>query len=370
MNEHLRRCWMPTLESARRHLLVILLSAVGGTTVISLPEQASAQQLVTVRRDAFGSDPMGRLNDACEMDRQPLDVRVVARNSNVTGLVAESVPDGWMVVDKAAGDIVVLDQQLREVVRWQDGTGPSRRWMDPEVLAMLPTGDIAAIDSWAGPALVMPGRDGSHPVFGDPTHAVAGGPSSIIYAAGAGIFELDVEKGTTRRLWTLQDFGMAVDPENGRAPTFRMRTQDDGTLHVAWRIQSSIWTVDGQSGPQLRVQRCAPEPLLRTHLDAPSVSLGTLGPVKVSISSIADFMVLESGEVLVLGALSVGDEDHRSIELYRVDGSMKQAWQLPVSRASARFALGDPRRLLLLRDGTEDRHLVLVELDGDGYPSR
>ena len=370
MSKHPTSSLISVAAYTRPRSLGILMGAAVMVAGISAPVRILGQERLTVSGSSFGADPMGTLNDACKMDRQLLAARVIARNSNITALVAESVPGGWMVVDQVDGDIVLLDEQLREETRWKTGTGLDRQWMNPEVLVMMPTGEVAAIDSWAGPAVVMPGRDGSHPVFGNPTHAVAGRPNSIIYASGVGIYELDMDGGSTRRLWTLEDFGMALDPEKGRAPTFRMRVQDDGTLYIAWRIQSSIWSSEGGSVPQLKVQRCAPKPLLRTHLDAPRVSLGTLGTVMVSISSIADFMVLESGEVLVLGALSVGDKNHRSIELYGTDGSMKRAWELPISRASARFAFDDPRQLLLLRDGTSDRHLALVAVQGDGYPAR
>lgn len=368
MQERSRTSWIS--KSVQRRCLVMLMGMAGGIAAISTPRESSGQERITVEGGSIGPDPMGALNDACEMDRELLNVRVLARNSRVTGRVTESVAGGWIVVDEREGDIVLLDEQLREEARWR--TGPERRWAAPEVLVMMATGEVAAIDSWAGPALVVPERDGSHAVFGSPTHAVANSQGSIIYGSEAGVFELDVDGGATRRLWTLGDFGMAVDPDNGRPPTFRLRAQDDGTLHVAWRIQSSIWTIEGESGPRLRVQRCVPEPLLRTHIDAPEINVGTLGKVKASISSLADFIVLESGEIVALGALSVGDKGHRSIELYGPDGSMKRAWELPFAGARARFAFGDPRRILLLRRGTEEeeRHLVLVEVEADGYPSR
>ncbi len=373
MHNHQRSNRKPALAFVRRRCLMTLLgSAVGGVTAIVAPESVSGQQQVTIRAGDIGSDPMGSLNDACEMDRELLDVRVVARNSSVNGRAAESVAGGWIVVDRVAvgeHDIVLLDEQLQEKTRWTTEAGPDQRWADPKVLAMMPTGEVAAIDARAGPALVIPGRLGSHPVFGNPTHAVALGPGAIVYASEAGVFELDVDRGATRHLWSLGDFGMALDPENGEPPKFRLRTQDDGTLHVAWTIQSSVWTIEGESEPRRRVQRCVPEPLLRTHFDAPEISLAGV-KAKASVTSLADFVVLESGETLALGALGIGGENHRSIELYGADGSMKQAWELPVTRTRARFAFGDPRRILLLRHGTEDRHMALVEVQGEGYPSR
>ena len=128
------------------------------------------------------------------------------------------------------------------------------------------------------------------------------------------------------------------------------------------------------AAPTLLVQRCVPERLSRTHFDAPRVDFSHLGfpdSLKVSVSSINDFVVLKSGEILVLGELSVGDAAHRSIELYRADGTMKHAWELAVPMAIGRLDPSDPRRILLWRrwtGGEADRRLVLIELNGEGYP--
>lgn len=358
------------LHSMRNRLSALIL---GVTAVLAASRgYVSGQQQVTITPAGIGPDPMGALDDACGIDRGELDIRVVARNPAVTGLVAKSVPGGWLVVDQGprhdvveGQDIVLVDEQLQEVTRWRPGS--NRRWEAPEVIGMMPTGEVVAIEE---SALLVPGRPGLHPVTGEPTDAVSSGPNSVLYGSGEGIFELDMSRRTTVHRWSLEDFGMPWDREHGLAPKFLLRAQEDGTAYVAWKVQSSIWAIGSEAGPRLRVQRCVPEPLLYTHVDAPEVDFGTLGKTKVSISSIADFIVLESGGIIVLGALSVGDNFHRSIELYDADGSLKQAWELPIRRAGARFAYRDPRRLLLFRDGTEDQHLVLLHVEAEGYPSR
>ncbi len=332
----------------------------------------SGRQQVTISAASVGPDPMGPLNDACEMDRSMLDIQIVARNPAVTGLAAKSVPGGWLVVDqgregdaRVGQDIVLVDERLVEVTRWTAGS--NRRWDTPEVVGMTPTRGIVAVEN---SALLVAGRPGLHPVTGEPTDAVSLDSSIVLYGSGEGIFELDMNRRATARLWSLEDFGMPWNREHGLAPRFWMRAQEDGTLYVAWKVQSSIWEIGRKSRPRRRVQGCVPEPLLHTHVNAPEVDFGTLEKTKVSISSIADFLVLESGEIIVLGSLSVGNHFHGSIDLYGVDGSLKNAWELPVRRAGARFAHSNPRRLLLFRSGTAERQLTLLHVEADGYPSR
>lgn len=356
----------------RPYLLRVLGIGVPIVLLAGAPEHMPGQETMTISSAAIGPDPMGLLNDACEMDRGRLNVRIVARNPAVTSMLAKSVPEGWLVVDQAPGkdgierqDIVLVDEQLREVTRWRPGS--NRLWNTPEVVGWMPTREVVAIEK---SALLVPGRPGLHPVTGTPTDVVSLDSTTVLYGSGEGIFQLDMSRRTTLRLWTLADFGMPWNRDHGLAPVFWMRGPEDGTVYLAWKVQSSIWAVGRESRPRRIVQRCVPEPLLYTHMDAPKVDFGTLGETKVSISSIADFLVLESGEIIVLGSLSVGDDSHRSIELYGTDGSLKQAWELPVRRAAARFAYRDPRRLLVFRDGTEDRQLVLLHVEADGYPLR
>ena len=99
--------------------------------------------------------------------------------------------------------------------------------------------------------------------------------------------------------------------------------------------------------------------------------MGMPDSVSVSISSISDFVVLESGDILVLGELRVGSAAHRSLELYGEDGSLKNAWELPIRMAIGRLDPFNPGQMLLWRrwvDGEPDHSLVLVELAGEGYP--
>lgn len=353
----------PTGSSAavdRWHWMLVAAAVLAGL-IAPLGPVLAQEQKMTVSLD-FGADIMGPLNDACELDRLPLDVRVVARSPGTAGRVIQSVPGGWLVLDK--GDVVLLDDGLRESKRW--GLHLDERLIDPDFVVMLPTGELALGYGGLEPQIVILGRAEPHLVFGSPTHAVAQGRSSIIYGSEAGFYELDTDDGIARQLWSLDDFGMPWDPENGVSPEFLLRVGDSTTVHVAWTIQSSIWTAGKSSEPQMRVQRCVPEPLTRVHNDAPRISVGAMDNVKASVVSLADFIVMESGEIAVLGGLRVGDEGHLSIELYAPDGSMKRAWVLPLPRESIyAFSFDNPARIL---SSGRDRHLVLYEVAGAGYP--
>ncbi len=358
-----------TMRSVWRHPFVTVLGVVIAE-LIAFGGYVSGQQQVTISAETIGPDPMGLLDDACEMDRDMLEVQVVARNPIVMGLAAKSVPGGWLVVDQGhdegvveGQDIVLVDEQLQEVTRWSPGH--HHRWETPEVVEMMTTGEIVVIHE---SALTISGQLGLYPVTGEATDAVPSGPNSVLYGSGEGIFEINLRQRATDRLWTLEDFGMPWDRENGLPPKFRMRTYDDGTVYVAWKAQSSIWTFGRNVAPRLRVQRCVPTPLLHTHVDAPEVDFGPLGMTPTSISSIADFIVLDSGEIIVLGSLSLGENSHRSIELYGRDGVLKRAWELPIRRAGARFSHQNPRRLLLFRDGSRNQPLRVLHVEAEGYP--
>ena len=330
----------------------------------------SAQQQVNISAAAFGADPMGELDDACELERGMLDVQVLARNATLTASAVKSVPGGWLVVDEpqdsaVSKGIVLVDEELREISRWRPG--PGGPWSAPGVVGTLPGDEIFAVE---GSTLLVPGRPGLLPTTGMPSDAISMGEGSVVYGSGEGFFALDLTERSTTRLWSLEDFGMPWDQVHGLPPKFLVRNREDGTIYISWNIQSSIWSAEIDSTPQRILQRCVPAPLITSHAAAPVVELGTLGKVKASVSSTADFLVLESGDIIVLGSLAVGSQLHRSIELYASDGTLTRAWELPIRRAYARFAYRDPRRLLLLRGGSEEGQLVLLHVDAEGYPSR
>ncbi len=313
----------------------------------------------------FGWETLGGLIEACELRRKPLETRTVAQSS-LPGAIAERTESGWVALHDVSGEILRLDQGIglesRRPGMWS-GVG------EPPLI--VAGGEVGFIDK---EGLTLMGRQDVYPVFGAPSHAVADGLGQVFYASVGSVYALDLESRETTRVQTPADFGMAVDEASGLPPEGQLRMGADGALYVAWKAQSSVWKVEKDAAPILAVQRCVPEQLLRTHVEAPRVDLTHLGyrdRIRMSVSSINDFIVLQSGEMLVLGELRVGTEAHRSIELYGVDGTMKHAWELAVPMAVGRFDPLDPRRILLWRrwtDGEADRRLVLMELTGEGYP--
>lgn len=319
------------------------------------------------QRHGIGRDAFGELGEACELSRRPLRTRIVTQSS-LAAATAERTADGWAAIDEDSGDVLLLGEAIELSYRipgaWSGGG---------ETPVIVPGSELALID--VGDRELTPVRGGEpYAVSGEPSHAVSDGRGRVVYVASGSIFALDLESREATRLLTPGDFGMTVDEAKGLPPEGRLRLGDDGVIYVAWRAQSTIWRVQEGAAPTLLVERCVPERLSRTHLDAPRVDFSHLGfpdSLKVSVSTINDFVVLKSGEILVLGELSVGDAAHRSIELYRADGTLEHAWELAVPMAIGRFDPSDPRRILLWRRwtaGEADRRLVLIELNGEGYP--
>ena len=315
-------------------------------------------------RQGIGPEVFGGLNVACALDRKPLETAIVAQSS-LAGADAEWTEGGWIAVDDNTGDILWLDEAIaltsrRANVRSGFGTSP-----------LIVGGRTTGFVDQEGLKLIN--GHGPHPI-GEPDHAVADEQAHVFYTSGGSVFALDLSSRQTRRILTPEDFGMSIDEVRGLPPEGLLRLGDDGALYIAWRAQSSIWKVVDGAQPRLLVQRCVPEQLRRTHIEAPRIDLMDLGysnEVKISISSVSDFVVLNSGELLVLGELRVGPEAHRSIELYGADGALQQAWKLAVPMAVGRFDRSSPRRILLWRrwtDGESDRRLVLMELEAEGYP--
>lgn len=345
----------PTLSC----LLASIAIAVTGLGVVPEGEALGQQDA------GFGWETLGGLIEGCELQRKSLEARTVAQSS-LPGAVAERAESGWVALHDGSGEVLLLDQniglEIRHPGRWS-GVG------EPPLIVV--GGEIGFIDQ---EGLTLIGRQEVYPIFGEPSHAVADGSGRVFYASAGSVYALDLESRETTRLLAPDDFGMTVDEISGLPPEGHLRIGADGVLYVAWQAQSSIWKVEQDAAPALVAQRCVPEQLLRTHVEAPRVDLTHLGyrdRVKISVSSINDFIVLRSGELLVLGELRVGNDAHRSIELYGADGTMRHAWELAVPMAVGRLDPLNPRRILLWRrwtDGEPDRRLVLMELTGEGYP--
>lgn len=332
-------------------------------------------------------DPFGRLNDACAFERHPLQHREVAR-AHVPADLVEPMRDGWLAYSRRSGRLSRMDADLREVENWNllDERSDERQGVSvgggipksSRVIALVPMApDMVGLVATSPATLFVLGPNGGvisrTALLGTPSDAIAVGSGLVVYGASNGIYGLDFGSGAAqnpRRLLAPSDFGMTVDPVAGLPPEFRVRARDD-TLYVAWTAQSSIWAVDGEAGapPRLVLQRCVPPELIATHQNAPRIALGTIDGIRSSITSIQDYLVLPSGEVLVLGALSVGPSDHRSIELYNHEGIRVRAWELPVPGAAARFHSMDPSLLVVFRSRGDKQTLRLLEIDGPEYPN-
>lgn len=291
-----------------------------------------------------------------------LMVSVLEENLDVQGGLLAPTESGWLSYDANAREVVEFDATLRELRRWGSIE-------DPVGLMTMSTIGPALIDN-SIPGFRVLDEATIYPVMGVASDAVAADGRRIVYGTSGGVFELSLQepRSDQRRLFDLEDFGMPVHPANGLAPRFRLRTGQLGGLYVAWVTQSSIWALREGENPTRLVQRCVPEPLLHTHRSAPTITVGTMTGLKAAVSSIQDYIVLRTGEILVLGALSVGDDDHRSIELYGRDGALIQAWELPIRHAVGRFDPRDPAKLLLYRARARGEGLKLVRLRGEGYP--
>ncbi len=270
-------------------MIAIELAAVG-----ALSEHGAQSQ-------GIGPGVFGPLIEACEMDRSPLQTRIIVQSS-LAGADAEWTEGGWVALDDDSGEVLLLDETVELTERWAVGRSGIGR-ASPLIVGGRTTGFINE------EGLTLTGGRGPYPIFGEADHAVAADMNQVIYASGGSIFTLDLSSSGPKRLYTSQDFGISVDETKGLPPDGLVRRGGDGALYVAWRAQSSIWRLEENGLPMMVVQRCVPEALRRTHLDAPLIDLGHLGfteEVSISVSSISDFVVLNSGDVLVLGELKVG----------------------------------------------------------------
>lgn len=308
-------------------------------------------------------DPIGSLDDACVLERDLLTVSVIAANDGIRGGRLAPTNSGWLAHNSDTRDVIEIDSLLNERTRWGS-------FDDPVGLGMTLADNGRALIDNSIPALRVLDEGKTYPLFGVASDGVVVDRQRIVYGTGNGIFELSLQgvAPVQRLLFDLEDFGMPLDRANGLAPKFRLRTGVSGDLYVAWVIQSSIWLIQEGKSPTRVVQRCVPEPLLDTHRNAPRITVGGVTNIRASVASIQDFVVLPAGKILVLGALSVGEGAHRSIELYGQDGGLIRAWELPIRHAVGRFDRGDPTRLLLYRAREREDGLTLVRIQGAEYP--
>ena len=168
--------------------------------------------------------------------------------------------------------------------------------------------------------------------------------------------------------WSHDDLGITVY-DDGQPPHFRLRNGGDGHLYAGATTQSAIWVLDEANAPRKVVQRCVPQAWQEVHRKAPVFESGPFKGLGYSMTTLADYTVLEGGRVLALGTLATNSDGHLSVELYDTSGEQIRAWQLPLGTSQAVFDPHNSRRLLVWGTHKGDKHVRLIEVDGEGYPS-
>ena len=310
-----------------------------------------------------------RLTTACDLDRVPLDVEIVAQNPEVYPQLVERVPGGWLVFDRYSRRVLELDDNLVEVGRWGrlgDGPGEYRK---PIGFGRSVSGEVVIVDASPPSVIVYGERPSEYSLGTGPTltHAtVEGGQIRFSTTEGSiisahlndpqvtSVFRSGAELGITRNL-------------TGAVPEMLLRTNPEGESYVGFQGPSTIFALDG-ANPRRMVQRCVPEELRTIHDVAPTIEVPGFGMTTYTIKTLQDFLVLRSGDILAFGALKVrnGDESARSIELYDSQGDLVHAWSLNGS-AFGMFDEFNSRRILIW-DREDIDGIQLIEVKAEGYP--
>ena len=153
--------------------------------------------------------------------------------------------------------------------------------------------------------------------------------------------------------------------EYGGVPAGLGKTASGGTYIVDERPPSVL--VFDTIAEEYRLQ-LEPRAWQDVHRKAPVFDDGPFKGRGYSLHTLEDFVVLEGGRLLALGALDVNEDRHKSVELYDVGGALVKSWILPLAEAKAVFDPYNPRRILVL--GTKGEEPArLIEVDGESYPS-
>lgn len=344
---------------------------VGSALAILVQDHASAlQQQVTIPLPSGG--PPRELVAACKMQRSTLAVEVVASATEYNPDRAERVADGWLIHDRYTRRVVELDDSLQKRAQWgRPGDGPLEYGGVPAGLGKTESGGTYIVDERPPSVLVFDTIAEEYRLqlerpFID--HAVVAS-GRLLLASNLGIQATQMSRGReVATAWSLDDLGIAVSAD-GQPPSFLLRKSHTGYLYAGTTTQSAIWQLDGgEGGPRKVVQRCVPRAWQDVHRKAPVFDDGPFKGRGYSLHTLEDFVVLEGGRLLALGALDVNEDRHKSVELYDVGGALVKSWILPLAEAKAVFDPYNPRRILVL--GTKGEEPArLIEVDGESYPS-
>ena len=348
----------------------------GQRTYVSEPSRGRRDALVVSLVILLGWSPWTRLAAqdrsfvACDLDRVPLRLEVLAHNPEVypTSVAPPSrIPGGWLVYDRFEQQLIELDDDLNEIARWgRSGLGPME-YSQP--IAVWGNGDEIVVVDRDPPSVML---FGTHPnerrlLVSLPLLPLGGAaflPAEdrlVLPVMGVGLYETSLfSHGEMQPAWTYADLGIEA-PAGYLVPyggsTLVLHASPAGELYAGSQWGSRIWHLE-PAGPRLILERCIPERLRNQH--SRPVRPGS------ARTTLLSFQVLPDGRMLAHGALPVGtpDTEEYSVELYTADGALLGAWSLPF--ISAVFDPTSARRLLVW---SEDIGLQLVEVSGPGYPS-
>ena len=309
--------------------------------------------------------PVDKYRFECQLDRTELEARIVAANSEFYPEFATRTAEGWLIYDEFERQVVELDEELRELRRWgREGDGPLE-YRKPVSAMRLPTGEVLVVDA-APPSFLLFGgeRPNEHRLEGiEPEHAMVRDDGTVLVAGKHGdlhVFTPEAE--TLGQVATRRDLGMTeTQGEEAAYPVI-----DINPPYIGFVGPSTVWSLTADK-PRMVLQRCVHEDLARVHEQAPTVSLGKLGTVPITVITMGDYLVLPDG-FLVLGALVVNEEADRSIEHYDASGNLVEAWRLTgYPAAHGRFDPHNPKRILIWNKATIDG-ILLLEVENDRFP--
>lgn len=357
----------PARTIRRRNVTAVLLAAVAaGSGTVGIGDAAALQDTGA----PLSFRPPEALVTACEMQRQPLTVEVVATSAAHYPRQAERIPGGWLVYERYDQQVVELDDALREVARWgRKGPGPLEYRGRVPGFGRTASGRTFVVDD-SPPSIMTFGATGKEYRLDIPRphHAVAVG-DRLIVASSAGIHEATTSgDGAGAATWSHEDLGIDVS-EDGEPSRYLLRS-GGGSLYAAATSQSAIWVLNGKDDPGKVVQRCVPNAWREMHRKAPVFERGPFKGQKYSLRTLGDYAVLDERRLLALGTLHTNAELHSSLELYNADGEVVRAWEIPLPSSSKKvFDPYNPRRLLVWGPWKGEEHVRLIEVDGEGYPS-
>lgn len=359
----------------RARVVVVACALVVCATEDRLITDSSAQE--RWRREMTGFELPDELFVACSLERLRLDVNEIARNSEYGPVAAERVEGGWLVYDRWTEQVVELDNDLRKVAEWgREGEGPMEYRSAPPGFGKTASGQVFVVENTAPASVMLFGADSVEHQIVLPAasprrvqHVIDLGDTFFL-ARQDGIFEAVWGQRSASLRWDVdRDFGIQVGID-GQPPRFKMRKGPDGTLYVAALAPSWIWSLAADAEPTRFIRRCVPKQWQNVHSAAPR--MGGRNPLRISTDTMDDFLVLPTGQALVLGGLEVDAPAYHSLELYDTDGALAAAWILPVSRIHGTFDPKNPNRLLVWGRGlgNSDEGARLIEVSGNGYPNR